>query len=66
MLNIQSLRGDKTQSALAEELGVDRSTIAKWETGKANPRADLLPKLAKVLGCSVDDLFAESNQILND
>lgn len=66
MLNIQSLRGDKTQSALAEELGVDRSTIAKWETGKANPRADLLPKLAKALGCSVDDLFAESNQILND
>ena len=66
MINIQSLRGDKTQSALAEELGVDRSTIAKWETGKANPRADLLPKLAKALGCSVDDLFAESNQILKD
>lgn len=65
MINIQSLRGDKTQSALAEELGVDRSTIAKWETGKANPRADLLPKLAKALGCSVDDLFAESNQKLN-
>lgn len=40
-------------------------TIAKWETGKANPRADLLPKLAKALGCSVDDLFAESNQKLN-
>ena len=38
-------------------LNVDRSTIAKWETGEAMPRADKLPEIAKILGCTIDDLF---------
>lgn len=46
-----------TQNQLAEELGVDRSTIAKWETGEAMPRADKLPEIAKILGCEIGDLF---------
>jgi transcriptional regulator with XRE-family HTH domain len=47
----------KTQKQLADEMGVERSTVAKWEAGTAFPRADKLPKLAEVLGCSVADLF---------
>ena len=31
-----------TQDGLAEKLGVDRSTVAKWETGDALPRAAML------------------------
>jgi transcriptional regulator with XRE-family HTH domain len=46
-----------TQDGLAEKLGVDRSTVAKWETGDALPRAAMLPRLASILGCSMDDLF---------
>lgn len=49
-----------TQAELAKELGIDRSTVAKWETGKANPRVELLPKLAEILNCSIDELFAVS------
>ena len=48
-----------TQAKLAEALDVDTSTVTKWETGKAKPRADKLPLLAKILGCSIDELFAE-------
>ena len=48
-----------TQEEMANVLGVDRSTIAKWETGEAMPRADKLPTLAKLLGCTIDDLFCE-------
>ena len=48
-----------TQAKLAEALDVDTSTVTKWETGEANPRADKLPLLAKILGCSIDELFAE-------
>lgn len=59
-MNIQTLRGDMTQAELAKELGIDRSTVAKWETGKANPRVELLPKLAEILNCSIDELFAVS------
>ncbi len=46
-----------TQKDLALSLGVDTSTVTKWETGAAMPRADKLPELAKVLGCEVSDLF---------
>lgn len=51
-----------TQSKLAEMLKVDRSSIAKWETGEAFPRADKLPQLAKILGCTIDDLFTEQEK----
>lgn len=50
------------QDQLAALLGIDRSTVAKWETNKSNPRTDLLPKLAKTLNCTVDDLLAEQKQ----
>ena len=46
-----------TQEGLAEKLGVDRSTVAKWETGDALPRTATLPKIASVLGCSIDALL---------
>ena len=46
-----------TQDGLAEKLGVDRSTVAKWETGDALPRAGMLPNIASILKCSVDDLL---------
>ena len=46
-----------TQEALAAKLYVERSTIAKWESGQAKPRADTLIKLAAVLGCTVDELL---------
>lgn len=47
------------QLELAEELGVDNSTVAKWETGAAKPRADKLPALAKLLHCTVDQLLED-------
>lgn len=46
-----------SQEEMAGKLGVNRSTVAKWETGKSMPRAELLPKIAKILGCTVDDLL---------
>ena len=58
---IQEIRAQRkyTQEILARKLGVERSTIAKWETGVSNPRADMLPKLAGLLGCTVDELLRE-------
>jgi len=46
-----------TQESASEILGVERSTIAKWETGAAMPTAKMLPKIASLYGCSVDDLL---------
>lgn len=59
MNKIKQLRenANLTQQQLSETLKIDRSTVAKWETGEAMPRADKLPELAKIFGCSIDDLY---------
>lgn len=44
-------------ATLATEMGVSQQAVGKWERGEAMPRADLLPKLADVLGCTIDALF---------
>ncbi len=59
-LKEKRINAGKSQIELSEALCVDRSTIAKWETGKAYPRAALLPKIAQVLGCTVDELLKET------
>ena len=48
-----------SQVELAEKIGVTQSAVAMWETGEAIPRADKLPVLAEILGCSISDLFKE-------
>ncbi len=52
-----------TQDALAKQMQVSRSTISMWETAKAFPRSDKLPKLARILGCSIDDLLPLASPI---
>ena len=47
-----------TQEGVSEALGVERSTVAKWETGNALPRAELLPEIAKLYGCTIDALLS--------
>ncbi len=58
-MNIAQLRKDAKmkQADLAEAMGVDRSTIAKWESGISSPKSAVLPKLANVLGCNIEKLF---------
>ncbi len=46
-----------TQQDLAEAVGVNQSTVCLWETQKTQPRAKLLPKIAELLGCSVEELL---------
>ena len=45
-----------TQSLLAKELGVCRSTLAMWETGKAYPSIKILLKLSELFSCTLDEL----------
>ena len=58
-VNLKKLRKERgiTQVALSELINVPQSTIATWETGRAFPRAEKLPAIAKALGCTVDELL---------
>lgn len=42
---------------LVNQLSVDSSTVNKWFISENIPRADKLPKLAQLLGCTIDELF---------
>ncbi|WP_418153221.1 helix-turn-helix transcriptional regulator [Actinoalloteichus caeruleus] len=45
-----------TQERLAEVLGVDRSTIGRWERGEQLPQPGQRPGLAHKLGVTLDHL----------
>ena len=45
------------QSELARQLGISRTSVSLWTTNSCFPSAQLLPKIAKILGCSIDDLY---------
>ena len=46
-----------TQTELAQLLGEPQPNIAFWEQSKKPPRSDVLPKMAKILGASVEQLL---------
>ncbi|ADD41700.1 helix-turn-helix transcriptional regulator [Stackebrandtia nassauensis] len=45
-----------SQEKLAERLGVERSTVVRWETAETEPQPWLRLKLAQALGITTDDL----------
>jgi len=46
-----------SQTALSQQLGINRSTYAEWEIGRRRPELDSLIKLAKFYGTSTDYLL---------
>ena len=46
-----------SQAELANRVGVERSAVAKWESGKSLPQAAHLVKLAEIFGRSVDEIL---------
>ncbi len=50
-----------TQEGLAEDLGVDRTTVARWEAGRAEPKPWQRPKIAEAFGLSL----CACNQLLD-
>lgn len=52
-------RAGLLQRQVAEALGVSMGAVAMWDTGRNMPRADMLPKIAKLYNCTVDELLRE-------
>ena len=56
---ISTLRKEKgmTQLELAKELGVTDKAVSKWERDLSCPDVSSIPRLAQVLGITVDELM---------
>ncbi|MCK5130032.1 MAG: helix-turn-helix domain-containing protein [Clostridiales bacterium] len=46
-----------TQEELAETMGVSPQAVSKWENGHCLPETAVLPKLARTLNCSIEDML---------
>jgi len=57
-MNIKSARKrlGMSQEELAKRIGTQQKAISGYETGVRSPRIDKIPKLARVLKVSIDDL----------
>ncbi len=60
--NISRFRKEKrmTQAEFGEILGVSNQAVSKWESEMSMPDVMLLPKIADVFECSVDELFCRA------
>lgn len=50
-----------SQEQLAEQLGVSRQAISKWESGKAIPESDTLISISKYFKVTLDFLMKEDD-----
>lgn len=59
MLNIRKIREGKkiSQESLAAAIGVTQSAVSQWESGKTTPTAQNIIDLARILGCTTDDIL---------
>lgn len=61
MNRLKELRMERswTQGQLAKKMGVTRTAVAKWETGKAYPATEKLIELARIFECPIDYLLCD-------
>ena len=60
-MNLQMIRKQKgiSQTRLAQLSGVHRVSIVRYEEGRTTPNARNALKLARALGCTIDELLGE-------
>ena len=49
-----------TQKELGAQMGVDQSTVRKYEAGKLNPKIETVKKIADALGVDTNALYGET------
>ena len=61
IMNIRKLRraAGITQAHLASVMGITQGGVANWENEVSLPGTRQLPRLARVLGVPIGELFAE-------
>ena len=62
--NLKVLRAQKnwTQADLADSLAVSRQTINAIEKGKFDPSLPLAFRIAKLFGCTIEEIFDDESE----
>ena len=56
-INLRKLRGDRSQEAIARDIGVSTSAYVKYENGQRIPRMSILFRIANYFNVDIDTLF---------
>ncbi len=61
--NIKNRRRERkiSQEYIADQLGVSRQAVSKWETGQSEPSTSNLLELSEILKITLDDLVRDSD-----
>ncbi len=61
-INLRALRRDRslTQATVANAIGVDRVTYARWEAGERKPSVDAISSFAAFFNTSIEALLGIS------
>lgn len=51
----------RTQDEIARRLGIHRTTLYNWETGKSSPNANQLRKIGELTKVPIDYIFLPGN-----
>jgi transcriptional regulator with XRE-family HTH domain len=54
---LRRLRGDKSMVEVAEAIGVTYSSYIKYERNERKPRAEVMHRIAKYYGKTIDSIF---------
>ena len=54
-------KANLSQTEFAEKIGISRSTVQRWERNDSTPSMDEMSKIAGILGTSVTNLIAETD-----
>lgn len=55
-----------TQDKLADQLGVSKASISRWETGARKVDEELLPMVSEITGISIAELRPDLAALLKD
>ncbi|MCE5329892.1 helix-turn-helix domain-containing protein [bacterium] len=55
------LEEGRTQDWIANKIGISKTTLSKYATGKRKPNYEVAMKIALLLNCKPDDIFFEEN-----
>lgn len=54
---LRKLRGERSQTQIAEALGITKSSWAMYERGERIPRDEVKVKISQFFGVSVQEIF---------
>lgn len=70
-MTFKELRKSKSvgQVQISSILNCHQSLISKWESGVCQPSINILPQIAEILGCSIEDVvlsFCKDEDIVQE